>query len=486
MLKNGFYNVVGAVIRVGLTLLTIPLIIRLIGVEEYGLWTLVSTMIGIVGLAEAGLSVSTTVFLSRDLANDDADGISQTLTVTFGAMLLLATLAAIALWLGAGSLVGIFPNLEQAQHEVAVQALQLGGIVVWARLLQQVLVGVEQAHQRYGVINILNTFQISLSSLGMLVVAWLGGRTVTLIEWQALTSMGLLIARIWVGYSLIRNLELRPVWDSTKALTVARYSLRVWLTALGSALFSQCDRLIVGALLGTKVLGVYAAITSVTGQINSFSAIVVQPLLPRLSNLLEKQGINQGTLQQQVKQALQINGLFALGLGGALFTLAPLIVKVMIPGAITNEHLLAFLIAATIYALYSVNAVGYYVLFSVDAVNMCMAIQLASGTLSLLLIGIGASIFGLRGAVIGNAGYLGTLLLIFSGMKQVDIPVRMWLRWLNFLFLWFLSVVLVNIVSPKQVTLITFIFILQNVILFIWFISLHNLNLQFLIRKLIK
>lgn len=70
MIKNGFYNVVGAVIRIGLTLLTIPLIIRLIGVEEYGLWTLVSTMIGIVGLAEAGLAVSTTVFLSRDLAND--------------------------------------------------------------------------------------------------------------------------------------------------------------------------------------------------------------------------------------------------------------------------------------------------------------------------------------------------------------------------------------------------------------------------------
>jgi len=485
MIKNGFYNVLGAVIRIGLTLLTIPLIIRLIGVEEYGLWTLVSTMLGIVGLAEAGLSVSTTVFLSRDLANDDTDGISQTLTVTFGAMLLLATLAAIALWTGAALLVGVFPKLGQAQQAVAVQALQLGGIVVWARLLQQVLVGVEQAHQRYGVINILNTLQISLSSLGMLVVAWLGGRTVALIEWQAVTSIGLLITHIWVGYSLIRNLDLRPAWDRTKALKVARYSLMTWLTAIGSALFSQCDRLIVGALLGTKVLGVYAAITSVTGQINSFSAIAVQPLLPKLSNLLGKQGINQAILQQQVKQALQINGLFALGLGGTLFTLAPLIVNVMIPGAITNEHLLAFRIAAMIYALYSVNAVGYYILFSVDAVNMCMAIQLISGALSLLLISIGASIFGLLGAVIGNAGYLGVWLLLFSGMKQMCIPMRLWIGWLKFLLLWFLVVILVNIVSPEQAAINIFVFTIQTLIVFIWFIDVQRINFKVVIQNLI-
>lgn len=485
MIKNGFYNVAGAVIRIGLTLLTIPLIIRLIGVEEYGLWTLVSTVIGIVGLAEAGLSVSTTVFLSRDLANDDADGISQTLTVTLGAMLLLATLAAIALWTGAALLVGVFPKLGQAQHVVAAQALQLGGLVVWARLLQQVLVGVEQAYQRYGVMNILNTLQISLSSLGMLIVAWLGGRTVALIAWQAVTSMGLLIAHIGVGCLLVRNVKLRPVWDSTKALTVARYSLMAWVTALGSALFSQCDRLIVGALLGTEVLGVYAAITNVTGQINSFSALPVQPLLPRLINLLEKQGINQPTLKQKVKQALQINGIFALGIGGALFTLAPLIVNVMIPGAITNEHLLAFRIAATIYALYSVNAVGYYVLFSVDAVNMCMAIQLVSGALSLLLIGIGASIFGLLGAVIGNAGYLGVWLLLFSGMKQLCIPMRLWIGWLKFLLLWFFVVVLVNIVSPDQVAINIFIFIIQSFILFIWFIDVQRINFKVVIQNLI-
>jgi O-antigen/teichoic acid export membrane protein len=82
LLKNGFYNALAGAIRIGLALLTIPILIRIIGVEEYGLWTLASAVVQIVNLAEAGLSMATTVFLSQDLAKEDIDGVSQTLTVT--------------------------------------------------------------------------------------------------------------------------------------------------------------------------------------------------------------------------------------------------------------------------------------------------------------------------------------------------------------------------------------------------------------------
>jgi O-antigen/teichoic acid export membrane protein len=35
-LKNGFYNTSAGIIRIGLAILTIPLLIRLIGIEDYG------------------------------------------------------------------------------------------------------------------------------------------------------------------------------------------------------------------------------------------------------------------------------------------------------------------------------------------------------------------------------------------------------------------------------------------------------------------
>ncbi|MHC5829856.1 MAG: lipopolysaccharide biosynthesis protein, partial [Nostoc sp.] len=120
--------------------------------------------------------------VSQDLGKKDIDGLSQTLSVTFGAMLILATLAAVGLWMGAEGIINLFPKLGQLQHLKIIQAIQIGGLVVAARLLQQILIGVEQAHQRYDLMNVVNTMQCVLLSVGMLAVATLGGRTVELMQ----------------------------------------------------------------------------------------------------------------------------------------------------------------------------------------------------------------------------------------------------------------------------------------------------------------
>lgn len=484
MLKNGVYNVVGAVLRLGLGLLTIPLLIHLIGIEEYGLWMLVSTAVSLVSLAETGLSVSTTVFLSRDLANKDAEGMSQTLTVTFSAMLLLATLAALGLWVSAGAIADLFPNLGMAQRGAAVQALQIGGLVVWARLIQQILIGVEQAYQRYGLMNVLMTLQSVLISLGLLGVVGLGWRTVELMQWQAVASFAVLLAHAALSWLLVRHMQPRLAWNSVKGIKVVRYSLMTWAALLGGALFSHVDRLIVGAMLGTRLLGIYVAITSVTSQINSFSALPVQPLLPTLSNQVVKSG-SQSLIVQQVKQALEINTIVALGTGSILFTLAPFVMQVIVSDAITDANILAFRIAALIYTLYSLNAVGYYILFGVNATKICMVIQLLSGFTSLLLIGIGSSISGLLGAIVGNAGYLGVWGLTYWGMKQLGIPLSLWVKWLYFPIIWFILVIILNVLIADQIIFKVVLAAIQSAIIIGWFITVQHTKLKLLVRKMV-
>lgn len=479
LLKNSFYNTAAGAVRIGLGILTIPLLIRLIGVEEYGLWTLASTVVGMVGLAEAGLSVATTVFVSQDLGKEDVDGLSQTLTVTFGAMFILATLAAIALWFTAASIVNLFPKLGQAQQLIAIQALQIGGLVVWARLLQQVLIGVEQAYQRYDLMNWLNTIQSILLSLGMLAVAWLGGRTVMLMQLQAVVNIVILLSHVWVVRSFFQGIHLRPVWNREKGLLVARYSAMMWLTSLGGALFTRADRVIVGILLDIKTLGVYSVITDITGQINTLSALPVQPLLPTVSNLFVRGNVEYSKLHQQVKQALQINGLVALGLGATIIILSPFIVSLIFPGKTSSQYILPFCISTGIYALYSINAVGYYVLLGIKAVNFCTANVLAVGTLSLIMISIGAYNFGLIGAIFGNSGYIGTLLLLFAGMKKLSIPEKLWIQWLIFPLLLFLVVFIGNLIIPyDQKSLRLGLALLQNFVLLIWFVIYRNKKLK--------
>lgn len=470
MLKNGFYNAGGALARVGIGLLAVPLLIRLIGVEEYGLWILVSAAVGVLSVAEAGLSVSTTYFLSRDLAEDDVAGVSQTLTVTFGGMVLLASAAALLLWFGADWWVGFFPNIGAAQRLVAVKAFQVGALVIWARLVQQILVSVEQAFQRYGIINIVNTLQSIIGNLGLVTVAWVGGRTLALMQWQAVTTMVMLMVHLSVGWFLLRHLKLVPSWNRNKSRSVARYSLLTWLGTLGGMMFNQGDRLIVGAMLGTTVLGVYGAITSITVQINGLSALLVQPLLPVVSRLTAKRDADLRLVHERVKESFRLNAFAAFGMGGALLTGAPLVMRLLIPGQVPDAYVLAFRAAVVIYALYSVNAVGYYILLAVNKVRANTVLSLAGGSITLVMIALGADWFGLTGAIVGNVGFLLTLSMTWIAMGHVRIGPPTWLGWAAFPLAWFFALALSGFIPAGRSDLQIYMVILQTAILGVWFL----------------
>ena len=65
MIRNGLYNLIGGVVRVFSITFTTPLLIRFMGLENYGLWALVSSVVGLVTLAEAGLSTGMIVTVQR-------------------------------------------------------------------------------------------------------------------------------------------------------------------------------------------------------------------------------------------------------------------------------------------------------------------------------------------------------------------------------------------------------------------------------------
>jgi O-antigen/teichoic acid export membrane protein len=470
LFKNGLYNTVAGIVRIGLGLLTVPVLIRVLGVEEYGLWTLAVTVISIVTLAEAGLSVATTMFVSQDLERNDVEGLSQTLTITGAAMLILSVLAGWGLWFFAGSIVGAFSKIHSSQQLVAVQALQLGAVVVWARLLQQIMVGVEQACQRYDLSNTLNTLQAFALSLGMLIVAISGGRTVALMQWQAGIAVVGLSAHCWLGWFLLRGFRLKVYWSQGRSFEIFRYSVMNWLTAIGGVLFSQMDKVIVGSTLGTSELGIYALVTNITTQINVLSALPVQPMMPALSAMTVRDEFDPVEVEGRVKQAFMVNSLFALGIGSVLLSVAPFLLKLILGYAPSANVVVSFRVTVLAYALYSLNAVGYYLCLGLNAAQTCMTIQVSSGFIALALIWAGANQFGLLGATLGNMGFVITWLMNMYGCNLLDIQGQKWLQWLIVPLLLTGSIFLLSIFIEDGLFIKLPIVILCLICLFSWYI----------------
>jgi O-antigen/teichoic acid export membrane protein len=441
MFRHGLYNMLGAGCRALLNLATVPLLIRLIGLEEYGLLTWITAAVGLVSIAGAGLSTSATVFVARDLGRRDTAGLGQTLTVTIGATLVLATLAAAAVWIGTTHIPGATRMTMGAREHEASRALAFGAILVWAKMMQNVLVSVQQAYGRYRLLSGLATAEALVTNAGLVVVATDGGRVATLVEWQAASAVLALLAHSYMARALLRGGSTPLRVSGSKAWEIARYSALSWLATLGGALFAQADRLVVGAFLGPAALGAYGAITSVAAQINSASALPIQPVLPLASELLAQGEQRLAALQEQVRRATAANAAIALGAGAALTTLAPLVLHILIPDH-SVDYVHDFQLAVVIYSLYSLNAVSFYVLFASEAV--------ASGAASLLLIaGLGVR-FGLTGAMAGNVGYVVTLLLIPIAARRLSLPPGLSFAWIRAPLVMFVVFVVLAVVRSYQ------------------------------------
>lgn len=437
MIKNGLYNSVGAIVRLGLAVASVPILIHFIGVSEYGLWSLISSALMLVTLAEAGLSSSATVFLSKDLSKKDNQGINQTISTIVILMVIFATLAALCLWLIAGDTPKLFIILTDAQSETAINAFRIGAISVWAQLLQQIFVGIGQAFQKYDVLSKINILHSILNYSGLILIAWHGGRSFAFAQWQALENCTILIVYFVFIYLLLKQISFKTSFNHIKSKEIIKFSLKTWLATLGSRLFSQGDRILVGYFLGTSSLGIYSAIINIATLINTFSALPVQPLVPKIAGLLAEEPVNLVNIQKLVKVAFQVNALTSMSLASILVLLSPEAIKLIIPGE--NIYTLEFIIAITIYSIYSLNAVGYYLSFSMDRVQLTVNYQLAAGIISLFLISIGAINYGLVGAIAGNIGFTLILFLSASLFHSLNINFRKNINSVKTIFLTYLA-----------------------------------------------
>lgn len=467
LLRNGLYNVGGQAIRVVVALITLLFLIRLLGLREYGVWSLAFAVVTLMTVGNGGLGMAAAVFLSNDIARGDRNEAGGTLTFVLAGAALLGTAFGLLLWFSSPLIVkplAAFGSVERAQAD---SALQIGALAIPLLILQRPLFGIEQAFDRYAMVNAFEISHSLLANLGLVVVAWLGGRATGLMMWEVFANGVLLAAHCLFVSGLLRRQRLSFQWNGSKAGRILRFSLARWVSNLGSDFLSQGSRWIVGAVLGASGVGVYSAITSMTSRINSFSGAAVQPLAPRLSHDLA----TGNPVEDHVRQAAHLNALIAIEAGIFFYVLADWVMRVMVPGATSPQDILALQVAAIVCALYSLDAPGSFILFSTGGARTNATLVISAAVVSLALTSFGAWRFGLLGAITGNVGNLGMLLMVSLGVRQVGLRLSRYVAWIGAPLLALAAALIVGAVLESHFWWrVTFV-VVQAGLLTIWFLN---------------
>ena len=310
VVRGSIWNFGGQSVTLLASLVATPFVIRLLGVEGYGLLALINALIVYLAFADMGMGWASTRFASQAHARGDdqeeAKIIWTSLLVGTGPALLVASI----LTLGARPLVEHGLRLPQHLQGTAVVGLRLAAVAFVARAAVGVLNTPEMVRLRMDLVTLITVGTLVGQIVLVPVVLFLGGGligAVAVVAGSALLSAclhGLVALRLLPHFS-------RPRINVALLKPLSRFGGAVVFTSFVTMLVGNADRVLVSRFASVQALAYYSVALNLASMLTFAPMAMVQSLLPAFSQL------------QANPDHKDLNELYQRALRGTLLWVAP-------------------------------------------------------------------------------------------------------------------------------------------------------------------
>jgi O-antigen/teichoic acid export membrane protein len=284
LLRNSLWNLTGSALPMVVALATVPLLIGALGVEGFGIVTLVSSVIGYFGVLDINLSAGSIKYLAEHHAANDRQRFAE--TFWFGTMFygLLGIFGALAVFFASDMLVARFFEVSPEMRAATVLAFQVAALGFALTQTQNYLLVVPQALQRYDRSAQSEAFFGILVNLASVAAALAGAGIVGVIVARVAVSAINVLCLVWLIRSF--RLSLSPCWPRRDVrVALSSFSAYAYLSKIASTMHQHADKLIVGALAGPVALAFYTVPATLAGRILGLTYRLSSVIYPRASAL---------------------------------------------------------------------------------------------------------------------------------------------------------------------------------------------------------
>ena len=281
-LGQGWTGIIGIVL--------IPLYIRSLGIEAYGL-------VGIFGVLQAAMSlldVGMTPTLNREMARFEAGARTaesicdllrslELIYIGIGTVI-VAVIAQAAPWLADHWL-----KVEKLPHSVVAETLVIMAFVIALRAWEQAYRGAIQGMQQQVWLNAVQAVFATLRWVGVLgILYWVSNTVAAFFIWQGLISALTVAAYGWQTHRWMPQIIRRAQFSLAALREVAQFTGALAATTVLSIILTQVDKLILSKLFTLDVFGYYTLATTSAAVLAPFVYPMSYALYPRLSEQLAR------------------------------------------------------------------------------------------------------------------------------------------------------------------------------------------------------
>lgn len=285
--KNIIANYLGQGWRALLGLAFIPLYIKYLGVEAYGLIGIFAILQAWLGLLDMGMKPA----LGREMARFtggavDAQSIRDLLRSIETIGVVIAGMVALGIWAASGWLASDWLTAKNLPVEVVAQAFAVMGVVTALRFIESIYVSSIVGLQRQVLENIVTSIMATARGLGAVgVLAWVSPTIEAFFIWQGLISL--------ITVALFAGVVYRALPPSPRA---ARFSgsamIGIWRFAAGmmaitflALLLTQVDKILLSRLLTLEAFAYYAMASVVANALYMLLGPISTAFYPRFTEL---------------------------------------------------------------------------------------------------------------------------------------------------------------------------------------------------------
>ena len=286
--KNTIANYLGQGWIALMGLAFVPAYIHYLGVEAWGL-------VGFLGMLQAWLTLldmGLTPTLSREMARFQAGEHSaqsirdllRSLEVIYGGV---ATAVVGSVWLISPWMAVHWFSAAQISTASVAQAIGMMGLVLAARMAEQVYRGAIQGLQRQVWLNGVQSVLATLRWAGAVgVLAWVAPSIEAFFLWQGLVSLLTVAILARQTYIWLPTAEHSARFDLAALARIRRFASGMAITTLLSILLMQVDKLLLSKLVSLKDFGYYTLAATAAGALYFLATPIAAAISPRLTELV--------------------------------------------------------------------------------------------------------------------------------------------------------------------------------------------------------
>lgn len=277
------------IVNMVIGILYTPILTAKLGQSEYGLYSLVTSIISYLTILDFGFGNAIIIYTARYRVNNQKEKeekLHGMFLIIYTIIGIIAGIIGSIVWLNVDKLFGNTMTIEELRKAKILMGILTLNLIITFPL--SIFTSVITAYEKFIFSKLLNLIRIILNPIVMLVLLKFGYKSIALVILNTILNIGTLILNLlYCKYRLHINLKFGKI-DTLLLKEIMTYSIWIFLNSIIDRIECNVDQFVLGIVSGTTVVAIYSIANQLNQMYLNFSTAISGVMLPKIAKMEEK------------------------------------------------------------------------------------------------------------------------------------------------------------------------------------------------------